>query len=187
MGSDGPFGSGGPLGPGGPIGPGRGGRGRGRARRGDVRHALLALLTEGSANGYQLIQALNQKTNGLWKPSPGAVYPALSQLEDELLIEAFDNVGQRAFRLTHAGQDAAAEINPKPWEVLNADSAPEHPEATSGLWKEFRSLAMASQELTRSGSRSQQEQAAKVLAETRRRLYALLASDDDDPGISDPR
>ena len=168
-------GFGGPMGPfGGPMGR----RGRGRARRGDVRQAVLALLVEAPLNGYQMIQKLAEHTDGGWKPSPGAIYPALAQLEDEGLIEQFDNEGTKSYRLTEAGQSAAADVTEKPWEAFNADNAPLHPEQIKGMWKEFGGLAMAAQELTRSGSPAQQEQATALLAETRRKLYGLLASED---------
>ena len=61
-------GFGGPLG----FGPGRGGR----RRRGDVRLAALLLIAETPRNGYQIIQELAARTDGHWKPSPGAIYPA---------------------------------------------------------------------------------------------------------------
>ncbi|MFT4294829.1 MAG: PadR family transcriptional regulator [Micropruina sp.] len=192
FGPRGPFGPAGPFGPHSPFGPGGpfasrgfGGRGRGRARRGDIRQAVLALLAEEPMNGYQMIQTMAERTGGGWKPSPGAIYPALSQLEDERLIEPFDNNGAKAYRLTEGGQTAAALIDPKPWDAFNAENAPEHPEVLRGLWKEFSSLAMAAQELTRSGSRAQQQQAAQILAETRRSLYGLLASDGDGDGTED--
>ena len=184
FGPHGPFGGGGPFGPRGPFG----GRGRGRARRGDVRHAVLALLAEESMNGYQMIQSMVERTGGGWKPSPGAIYPALSQLEDEGLIEPFDNNGAKAHRLTEAGQAAASAIDPKPWDAFNTENAPAHPDVLRGLWKEFGSLAMAAQEITRSGSRAHQQQAAQILAETRRSLYGLLASeaDEDDQDLANP-
>ncbi|MFT3862193.1 PadR family transcriptional regulator [Micropruina sp.] len=175
------FGFGGPgFGPGfGGPGPGFGGpmgrRGRGRARRGDVRQAVLALLADEPLNGYQMIQRLAEHTEGGWKPSPGAIYPALAQLEDEGLIEQFDNEGTKAYRLTEVGRSAAAEIGQKPWETFNAENAPLHPEAMKALWGEFRGLAMAAQELTRNGSPAQQERAGQLLAETKRKLYGLLA------------
>ena len=175
------FGAGFGFGPGsGPMGPfgGPGRRGRGRARRGDVRQAVLALLAEEPLNGYQMIQQLAERTEGGWKPSPGAIYPALAQLEDEGLIEQFDNEGNKSYRLTEAGRSAAAEIGQKPWETFNADNAPAHPEALKALWGEFRGLAMAAQELTRNGSQAQQERAGQVLAETKRKLYGLLAEGD---------
>src|ERR1700744_6245028 len=87
---------------GGPFGPGfRGGPGRGRRRRGDVRLAMLMLLAEGPANGYQLMQALEERSDGRWRPSPGSVYPALSQLEDEGLINstAVEGESGRTFSL----------------------------------------------------------------------------------------
>ena len=79
---------------GGPFGPPRfGGRGP-RVRRGDVRAAILDLLAEGEPwNGYQIIQEIGARTQGVWRPSAGSVYPALQQLEDEALIK--DRVPRR--------------------------------------------------------------------------------------------
>src|SRR5947209_20486995 len=72
-------------------------RGFGRARRGDVRLALLRLLAEAPRNGYQLIQAIEERSGGLWRPSPGSVYPTLAQLEDQGLIRSADSDGTRRF------------------------------------------------------------------------------------------
>src|SRR3954452_6065800 len=88
-------------------GPGPGGFGghRGpRARRGDVRAALLALLAEEPRNGYGLMQEIEQRSDGMWRPSPGSVYPALQQLEDEGLVRAEVVDGGRRFALTDAGR-----------------------------------------------------------------------------------
>src|SRR5665213_552010 len=82
----GPFGGG--FGGGGPMGHGPRGRGRGRARRGDVRLALLRLLGEESRNGYQLMQTIEERSGGRWRPSPGSVYPTLAQLEAEGLVRS---------------------------------------------------------------------------------------------------
>ena len=73
---------------------------RSKARRGDVRAAILALLAEEPRNGYQLIQEIDERSDGEWRPSPGAVYPALQQLTDEGLIEADEQDGRRTFRLS---------------------------------------------------------------------------------------
>ena len=85
------------FGPGGPGHHHRGGRGgpRSRARRGDVRAALLLLIEEHAQNGYQLIQEIERRTDGVWKPSPGSVYPALQQLEDEGLVRTVEFEGKR--------------------------------------------------------------------------------------------
>ena len=95
---------------GGPFGPPRfGGRGP-RVRRGDVRAAILDLLAEGEPwNGYQIIQEIGARTQGVWRPSAGSVYPALQQLEDEALIkdqgsEAAGEDRRRMYTLTEEGQ-----------------------------------------------------------------------------------
>lgn len=105
----------GPFGPpfgGGPFG-GRGGRGgpRGRARRGDVRASILALLADRPMHGYEMIQEIGERSGGAWKPSPGSVYPTLQLLEDEGLIESASEGGKKLFTLTDAGR-AEAESGP---------------------------------------------------------------------------
>src|SRR3954452_17621219 len=85
-----------------PFGPGFG-RGP-RARRGDVRAALLVLLAEEPRNGYGLMQEIEARSNGAWRPSPGSVYPALSQLEDEGLVRAQEAGGRKLFDLTEEGR-----------------------------------------------------------------------------------
>jgi DNA-binding PadR family transcriptional regulator len=161
-------------------------RGRGRGRRGHVRNAIVALLAEEPLNGYQIMQTLAERTEGAWKPSPGAVYPALAQLEDEGLIEAFDNNGQKAFRLTEAGAAAAAEVE-KPWEAVNEAVAGLGADQLREVWAELPRLAGALKELSRGGNAEQLEQAAKLLAQTRRAIYALLAAEDGEPNSDDLR
>lgn len=170
-----PMGPMGPHGPMGPMGPmGRGPR-RGRARRGDVRLAILSLLAEEPRNGYQIIQVLAERTQGLWRPSPGAIYPALSQLEDEGLIEAVDNAGQKAFQLTDAGAEQASGIEELPWEQVTAQSG--GPEGAGAIWQEYGTLALAVKSVMVSGTAEQVKAATELLAETRRKLYAILAQD----------
>jgi len=90
-----------------PRGRGRGGRGRGRRNRGDVRAALLALLNERPMHGYEMIQELDDRTGGIWRPSPGSVYPTLQLLEDEGLITSETSEGRKRFTLTDAGREEA--------------------------------------------------------------------------------
>src|SRR5207245_10698959 len=89
----------------GSFGPGHGPRGRGRkARRGDFRTAALLLLAEEPRNGYQLMQEVEERSEGAWRPSPGSVYPALAQLEDEGLIRSEQIDGRRLFVITEQGR-----------------------------------------------------------------------------------
>jgi DNA-binding PadR family transcriptional regulator len=154
-----------------------------RARRGDVRAAALALLAEQAMNGYQIIQAIRERSGGVWQPSPGSVYPALQQLEDEGLVsaEASDG-GRRAYQLTDEGR-AYAQAHPDelraPWDVV-AGSA-------GGAAVEMRQLisqvAMAAIQVVSAGSEAQARQARQQLVETRKALYRILAADDEDtPG-----
>ncbi len=85
-----------------PAAAGRGGGGR-KARRGDIRTAALLLLAEEPRNGYQIMQEVQERSEGAWRPSPGSVYPALQQLEDEGLIRSEEVDGRKLFRLTDEG------------------------------------------------------------------------------------
>ena len=116
-GGPGPFGFGFPFGPGGP--PHRG-RGR-RARRGDIRAAILLLLAEEPRNGYGLMQEIEERSGGVWRPSPGSVYPALAQLEDEGLVRSVEHDGRKSFELTDEGRAHVEEHGERfgtPWETV---------------------------------------------------------------------
>jgi DNA-binding PadR family transcriptional regulator len=156
----------------GPWGRGRG-RGRGRrGRRGDVRTALLALLAERPMHGYEMIQELGERTGGLWKPSPGSVYPTLQMLEDEGLIASDQSGGRKRFTLTDEGAPVAATAaeNP-PWADIADDTlaaANEVRTAAFGIMGALREVGMA-------GTPEQRAKALEVLADTKRKLYAILA------------
>jgi DNA-binding PadR family transcriptional regulator len=154
----------------------RGGRGRGRRNRGDVRAALLALLGERPMHGYEMIQELDNRTGGIWRPSPGSVYPTLQLLEDEGLITSEATEGRRRFTLTDAGREEAAKATDTPPWAQYAD------DDTLSTVNEFRKASFgvmnALGQVGFSGSDEQRERALEVLAETRRKLYAILAQDD---------
>ncbi|MGP3956412.1 PadR family transcriptional regulator [Nonomuraea sp. 3N208] len=175
------FGRGGPWGgPGGPWGGHRGWGGRSRkAKRGDVRAAILALLAEEPRNGYQIIQEIAERSEGGWKPSPGAVYPALQQLTDEGLVISEENEGRKSFRLTEAGRnyiEAHADEVRAPWDEMR----PDIDDNTADLWHIARQSAFAMMQILQTGNDAQIREARKTLVETRRKLYQILA--DDEPG-----
>jgi DNA-binding PadR family transcriptional regulator len=168
------FGPGGNFPFGMPFGPG-GGFGRGpKARRGDVRTAALLLLNEGPRNGYQIMQDIEERSAGMWRPSPGSVYPALQQLEDEGLVRPVETAGRKEFELTDAGRDYVAERGtdmPAPWDEMKGDFSDEVREAANLM----REVALAFSQVVRAGSPSQVTEASKVLTDTRRSLYRILA------------
>ena len=160
------------------FGPPMGRRGP-RVGRGDVRAAVLVLLAEKPLNGYQIMQELAQRSQGLWRPSPGSVYPALQQLEDEGLVQAGESEGRRTFHLTDAGRayiEAHGDELTAPWEAVS-DSVDE------GLM-ELRDLIFqvggAVMQVAHAGTDAQVATAKKVLTETRRALYRILADEDED-------
>jgi len=172
-------GFGGPFGPG-PRGPfGRGG-GR-RARRGDIRLASLLLLAEEPRNGYAIMQELEQRSGGLWRPSPGSVYPALAQLEDEGLIRSTEEDGGRVFELTDAGKAQVAERPedaPAPWDTVGQGV----PDEARALFGQMRQLGGALIQVAQSGSTEQAKKASAVLDEARRSIYRILADGDEGEG-----
>jgi DNA-binding PadR family transcriptional regulator len=171
-----------PLGPHGgpPFGPWARGYGRrgSRAKRGDVRAAALALLAEEPLNGYQIIQQISERSGGLWRPSPGSVYPALAQLEDEDLITSQANAGERrAYTLTDAGRAYVTEHADElraPWAAVSGDAA----SAAADMRSLVRQVHVAAFQVLSAGTEAQQSQARKVLAQARRSLYRILAEDE---------
>jgi DNA-binding PadR family transcriptional regulator len=161
------------MGPGGPRGRGR------KARRGDIRTAALLLLAEEPRNGYQIMQEVQERSSGVWSPSPGSVYPALQQLEDEGLIRSEQSDGRKLFALTDAGRELLGKRDagaPTPWEAMG--------DGVSGgavsLGKTMREVAFAFMQVMRTGSETQIEAARDVLASARRDLYRILADGESD-------
>lgn len=164
----------------GPWGPGKlryRGR-RGRARRGDVRAGILALLAEQPMHGYQIIQELESRSGGLWRPSPGSVYPTLQLLEDEGLVGQEETDGKRVYTLTEEGRTQSAALLERagrpPWET-----SAEGDDLALRLHQAAFQVEAAAMQTTHAGSREQVEQAIEILADARRRIYAILAEEDE--------
>lgn len=155
-------------------GPGFGGA-RPRAPRGNVRTAILALLQEGPRHGYQLMQDIAERSNGQWRPSPGSVYPVLSALQDEGLVDDEKVDGKRVFTLTEAGRAHAQEHAEELSTVFDgfADEEPEGADVKALLVD----VASAAVQVMRSGTPDQVAEAKRILAEVRRDLYRVLAEE----------
>ena len=195
------FFAGGPEGPGGPGFPGghgpmpfamplHGGPGgfgprwkmrhRRRIRRGDVRAAILLLVEEEPRNGYQIMQELESRSGGVWRPSPGSVYPALQLLADEGLIRSEARDGGNIFELTDAGKSHVEENRERfgsPWQQAGAD-VPEGVRELGGL---LGQVAVAVRQVMHAGTEAQVAAASQLIAETRRSLYRILADDETPP------
>lgn len=162
------------------FGPGFGGTPRrGRRPRGDVRAAILLLLAEEPRNGYAVMQEVEERSEGAWRPSPGSVYPALAQLEDEGLIEPVGGEQGKAFALTDAGRAHVEEHRERlgaPWEQATKGS----PEGLHELRRTAGQLAMAATQVAQTGDPRLIAKAREVLSDARRTLYRLLADADAD-------
>jgi DNA-binding PadR family transcriptional regulator len=155
---------------------GFGPRRRGRRPRGDVRAAILLLLDEESRNGYQLMQEIEERSGGDWRPSPGSTYPALAQLEDEGLISTGERDGRKLLTLTDAGRKLVQERDserPAPWEPQDVGG-----ETIHELGRLMREVGYAFVQVMRTGSAGQIGKAREVLGTARRDLYRILADGD---------
>ena len=152
-------------------GPPWGGR---RARRGDVRTGLLALLADKPMHGYDLIRELEERSGGMWRPSPGSIYPTLQLLEDEELIAGQEQDGKRVYSITDAGR---AELQQR--HERGEDTAPWEAGPVGEGFGELRDAAYqfgaAAMQVWRTGSETQRRKVAEILVEARKKIYAILA------------
>jgi DNA-binding PadR family transcriptional regulator len=167
----------GPEGRGGRGGPGGRGRGRGRAQRGDVRTAILLLLADEPMHGYQIMQAMSDRSGGAWHPSPGAIYPTIAQLEDEGLVTTREEGGRRLVTLTSEGRSYLEERSARLGDPFtDFAGAPNRPD----LREPVHQLHAAVRQIEVGGSEAQLEAAERVLAQARRSLYLILAGEAED-------
>lgn len=142
-------------------------------RRGDVGSALLIALLDEPGHGYELIQALETKSGGRWKPSPGSVYPTLQMLTDEGLVSSSERDGKRVFEITDAGRERAAEhvaARGLPWEAMDRGNAEQ-----GGLRLAMRDMHLAAKLIGINGSPELVERATQIVTQARKELYRLLA------------
>ena len=144
-----------------------------RMGRGDVRAAVLAILAEEPMHGYQIIRAIEERSNGMWKPSPGSVYPTLQLLADEGFVTAAESDGKKTYSLTESGREEAQPSAERsaPWEMPGMRAAGR----ASAIPKAGAQLAQAADQVARNGSAEDVASAVAVLDEARRKLYSILA------------
>jgi DNA-binding PadR family transcriptional regulator len=140
-------------------------------QRGDVRSALLIALLDGPGHGYELIQVLEAKSGGRWRPSPGSVYPSLQMLADEGLVSSNEEDGKRVYSITDTGRAQAEEriaTRGYPWEVMERGDE-------GGLRAAVRDLHLAAKQVGLTGSPEAIERATEIVTAARKDLYRLLA------------
>jgi DNA-binding PadR family transcriptional regulator len=163
------------FGPGGPRGRGRGGFGRGRGKRGDVRAAILKLLAERPMHGYEMIQEIAERSQNLWRPSPGSVYPTLQLLVDEGLLVARESEGsKKLFELTDEGRAAADKVETAPWDEITEGIEPGHVNLRSAVGQLMGAVAQSAY----ATDEEQQQRIVDILNTARREIYGILGESD---------
>jgi len=157
----------------GPRGRGRGGRWRGK--RGDVRAAILTLLAERPMHGYEMIQEIAERSQNLWRPSPGSVYPTLQLLVDEGLIAATESEGsKKLFELTDEGRGAAEKVETPPWEAIAEGVEPGHVNLRAAVTQLMGAVAQSAY----TANEEQQERIVDIVNNARREIYGILGESD---------
>ena len=152
------------------------GGGRRRMRRGDVRRAVLLALGDGPANGYEVMNRLAERSGGIWRPSPGSVYPTLQMLEDEGLVRSVTNEGSRTFELTDDGtrtaEEAKAASGRAPWDQDEGGD-----EQLRTLRQAIGQTHMAAKQVAHAGTTDQIDRSIAIIQRARKELYQILAED----------
>jgi DNA-binding PadR family transcriptional regulator len=141
-------------------------------RRGDIRRAILSTLQDQPAHGYEVMRRLEEISGGLWRPSPGSVYPHLQMLEDEGMVRSREEEGTRTFTLTEAGVAEAAKDVASPWQTEG-----ENDNQIRNLRHSVGQLMGAAKQLSAAGETAQVERGIAVIQKARKELYQILAED----------
>lgn len=131
-------------------------------------------------HGYEMLQEIARRTNDLWRPSPGSLYPALQLLEDQELVHSSSTGGRRQFELTAKGRSELAlrPAGPAPWDAMLDAADPDDLALETAL----RQLGTAVSQVAEAASPAQKAQVERLLTETRRQVYLLLAGTPGDEG-----
>jgi DNA-binding PadR family transcriptional regulator len=135
------------------------------------------VLADEPMHGYQIMQRLEERSGGMWRPSPGSVYPTLQLLEDQGFIKGEDVEGRRVFALTEAGKaeaEASKEAHGAPWESPGQGDEGPRFKLRRGVFQ----IGAAVKQVGTTGSSEQVEKTLEILADARQRIYQLLAAGD---------
>lgn len=123
-------------------------------------------------HGYEMMQELAERTQGLWRPSPGSLYPALQLLEDQGFVRSESADGRRQYTLTDEGRAHLKEhAKSAPWENMVRDAD----QGDIALRSALHHVFVAVHQVAEAGTPEQKERADALLKELRRQMYLLLA------------
>ena len=146
-----------------------------RMKRGDVRSAIIRLLSDSPMHGYQIIHEIETRSGGAWKPSPGSIYPTLQLLLDEGLLESKESKGRRTYSLTTTGKEVAEAQadSPAPWDAeMTYPNGPRSQLGSAGV-----KVAKSAAEVARLGTPEQMAEAALILHQASDALNRVIKQD----------
>ncbi len=141
-----------------------------QARRGDIRPILLGVLAERPMHGYEIIRYLEDRSHGLWRPSPGSVYPTLQLLEEEELVRSHDEGGKKIYELTDRGRDEAKAAQ----STDHFERGREHFERLGEIYAVIAGVVGPFKRLASRGPGPEFDQAMQIMNDTSAKLIALL-------------
>lgn len=133
---------------------------------GDLRLYLLNLLDEGPRHGYDIMQALSDRTGGTYTPSAGTIYPRLAKLEEEGLVTKSVDGRKTVYAITEAGH---AEVQARAGELEGIEA---------GLADSVRLIADEVRGSVREAMRSLRADLAAARTQERESATAQGVSDD---------
>ncbi len=126
-------------------------------------------------HGYEIIQEVAERSQDLWKPSPGSVYPTLQLLVDEGLIVGTESEGsKKLFELTGAGREVAEKVVTPPWDEIADGVDPAQLNLRAAIGQLFGAVAQSAH----AASSEQQQRIIDIVNNARREIYGILGEDD---------
>jgi DNA-binding PadR family transcriptional regulator len=141
---------------------------------------VLALLQENPGHGYALMAEMARRSGGLWRPSPGSIYPVLQQLRDEGLVSVADSGGRRVFSLTEAGRESVRDRAQEIGSLWDRDD-PETMGQVSALHEALDTLGAAVHQVAQLADPEQVARARRSLDQARRSMYLILSEETSAP------
>lgn len=149
--------------------------GRRRFRRGMLKYVILKMLEGGERHGYDLIRHFEER--GWGRLGAGSLYPLLSTLEEQGLIEGRDENGRRRYRITDAGRARLRDVAHDLSEEFDEHARAGGPVEPDPLRDAMHKLAGAVQQAARTAGPESRARIAGRLNEARKEIYTILANE----------
>jgi DNA-binding PadR family transcriptional regulator len=126
-------------------------------------------------HGYEMTQQIAERSNNLWRPSPGSVYPTLQLLVDEgLIAPAAESEGsKKTFELTDDGRAAADQIETAPWDAIAEDADPNAVNLRAAIGQLMGAVAQS----VHTAGDEQQQRILDIVNGARREIYQILGEE----------